>query len=316
MEESTVAADDILNDLKTEFTSLVQRIPKHCIQEFSKVVRDWFETVDGFVDNNDVYLNSIREDIRDYEGLPLSAVMATEHVSHPEIGDFACLEPSNVVHVDQFLYDDDVIDELCEDGRMSRNYCLECKSHRTKPLTFISHSASLLMLKYIFKDVLPDLNGKVLVDVGSRLGPVLYGGYYYSNSSKIVGIEMNEDLCRLQSHVIEKYHMTERVKVICADVLDKDEILLEADVVVMHNVFEFFANIEQQIKIWRFLSKSIRKKGTLIVTIPSIDEMTQSLQMDFDLLSWVEELPLAHDHHNLDPDDIDDLERVHLYRVV
>lgn len=30
-------------------------------------------------------------------------------------------------------------------------------------------------LKFIYHHVLPDLSGKVLVDVGSRLGTVLYG---------------------------------------------------------------------------------------------------------------------------------------------
>lgn len=40
---------------------------------------------------------------------------------------------------------------------------------------FISHSFSLMELKFIYRHVLPDLSGKVLVDVGSRLGTVLYG---------------------------------------------------------------------------------------------------------------------------------------------
>ena len=40
---------------------------------------------------------------------------------------------------------------------------------------FISHSASLFQLRYIFgSNVLGDIEGKTLVDVGSRLGSVLY----------------------------------------------------------------------------------------------------------------------------------------------
>lgn len=38
------------------------------------------------------------------------------------------------VHVDAFLYDDEIIDSLCEEGKMSRNYCLACGSHKTAPL--------------------------------------------------------------------------------------------------------------------------------------------------------------------------------------
>lgn len=38
------------------------------------------------------------------------------------------------VHVDAFLYDEDQVDSLCEDGTMSRCYCLACGSFRTAPL--------------------------------------------------------------------------------------------------------------------------------------------------------------------------------------
>lgn len=40
---------------------------------------------------------------------------------------------------------------------------------------FISHSFSLMELKFLYQHVLPDLTGKVVVDVGSRLGAVLFG---------------------------------------------------------------------------------------------------------------------------------------------
>lgn len=40
---------------------------------------------------------------------------------------------------------------------------------------FISHSFSMTELRFLFQHVLPDLSGRTLVDVGSRLGAVLYG---------------------------------------------------------------------------------------------------------------------------------------------
>ena len=106
------------------------------------------------------------------------------------------------VHVDSFLYDEDEVDSLCEEGTMSRSFCLACGSYRTAPLgqnaviciifvvthvmsrpadqlsssvaDFISHSFSISELRFLFENVLPDLSGRVLVDVGSRLGAVLY----------------------------------------------------------------------------------------------------------------------------------------------
>ena len=40
---------------------------------------------------------------------------------------------------------------------------------------FISHSMSKDEVKFIFNNLVPNLSGKTVVDVGSRLGPVLYG---------------------------------------------------------------------------------------------------------------------------------------------
>ncbi len=42
-------------------------------------------------------------------------------------------------------------------------------------VAFISHSVSMSKIKYLYQFLLPDLRGKVLLDIGSRLGAILYG---------------------------------------------------------------------------------------------------------------------------------------------
>lgn len=44
-------------------------------------------------------------------------------------------DPNSTVHVDAFLYDEDAIDDLVDEGRMSRNYCVKCLSKSVKPLS-------------------------------------------------------------------------------------------------------------------------------------------------------------------------------------
>ena len=39
--------------------------------------------------------------------------------------------PENTVHVDGFLYDDDEVDRLCDEGKMSRAVCSDCGSRNT-----------------------------------------------------------------------------------------------------------------------------------------------------------------------------------------
>ncbi|XP_049754566.1 uncharacterized protein LOC126084230 isoform X4 [Elephas maximus indicus] len=194
-------------------------------------------------DNNDIMLKSIAEDLRNC--LPLETMLSSEHLALQKIQQ----QPEPTVHVDAFLYDEDFIDSLCEEGKMSRNYCMVCGSHQTAPLGFISHSFSLMELKFIYHHVLPDLSGKVLVDVGSRLGTVLYGGYLYSSALQLYGVEMNEDFCQLQEMVIKKYQFTDRVKVLHADICTQGSLLQNADVVIMNNVFEYFLNEAEQTRL-------------------------------------------------------------------
>ncbi len=44
-------------------------------------------------------------------------------------------DPKTTIHVDAFLYDDDLVDNLCDEGKLPRNYCTECGSRNTKPLS-------------------------------------------------------------------------------------------------------------------------------------------------------------------------------------
>ncbi|KYO37271.1 hypothetical protein Y1Q_0008958 [Alligator mississippiensis] len=132
----------------------------------------WMRTSNDFDDfmlsNNDVMLRSIAEDLR--KCLPIEGMLNSEHLAIQRMHQ----HPEPMIHVDAFLYDDDFVDSLCEEGKMSRNYCVACGSHKTAPLEFISHSFSLMELKFLYQHVLPDLTGKALVDVGSRLGAVLF----------------------------------------------------------------------------------------------------------------------------------------------
>nr|KAF6485480.1 hypothetical protein HJG63_010668 [Rousettus aegyptiacus] len=224
--------------------------------------------------------------------------------------------PEPTIHVDAFLYDEDFIDSLCEEGKMSRNYCTVCGSHQTAPLGFISHSFSLMELKFIYHHVLPDLSGKVLVDVGSRLGTVLYGGYLYSSALQLYGVELNGDFCQLQEMIIKKYQFTDRVKVLHADICTQGSLLQNADVVIMNNVFEYFLDEAEQARAWEYISHNIRKQGSLLLTVPSLEESLSGLQINIQLSPWVEEVPLNYDVFPEKDIDREALEQIHLYKIL
>ncbi|KAJ7344941.1 hypothetical protein JRQ81_000891 [Phrynocephalus forsythii] len=273
----------------------------------------WMKTTsdfDEFTSNNkDIILRSIAEDLR--HSLPTTAMISSEHLALQKLHE----QTKPTLHVDAFLYDDDCFDSLCEKGEMSRNYCLTCGSHRTAPLEFISHSFSLTEVKFLYEHVLPDLTGKVVVDVGSRLGAVLFGGYFYSSASEIYGVEMNTEFCQLQETVVEKYQLFDRIKVLNADICTQAPLLKNADVVIMNNVFEYFLDRSEQARCWKFINENVRKKGSLLVTVPSLEKSLSELQVDIPLNQWVEAIPLHYDVF-LEGNDREALEEICLYRIL
>ncbi|XP_062432073.1 uncharacterized protein LOC134140628 [Rhea pennata] len=288
----------------------------------------WMRTTNDFddlvVNNNDVVLKNIAEDLRNR--LPFEAMFNSEHLAMQKIHQ----HPLPMIHVDAFLYDDDFVDSLCEEGKMSRNYCTECGSYKTASLEFISHSFSLMELKFLYQHVLPDLTGKVVVDVGSRLGAVLfavilrgisslteqYKGYLYSSASQLYGVEMNADFCQLQEMTITKYQFIDRIKVVHADICTQASLLQKADVVVMNNVFEYFLDRLEQARAWEFIACNVRKRGSLLVTVPSLEESLSKLQTDIQLSQWVEEIQLNYDVYMEKEADKEALEQIHLYKIL
>ncbi|XP_061111323.1 uncharacterized protein zgc:109986 isoform X3 [Conger conger] len=248
-----------LSAAKNEIMHLLSRVDVGELPKLIQWMKNAEELDDWFMDNEKVVLQSIAEDLRTC--LPVEAMLPSESLAREK----AQKSSNPTVHVDAFLYDEKVVDLLCEEGKMSRDYCLLCGSHRTAPLGFISHSFSALEIRFLFQNVLPDLSGKVLVDVGSRLGAVLYGGCLYSSAAQLVGVEISAEFTSLQRMVVEKYGFTDRVQtfsrldhfaafsplkfcVIHADICTQASLLQNADVVVMNNVFEYFLESSDQMR--------------------------------------------------------------------
>lgn len=84
---------------------------------------------------------------------------------------------------------------------------------------------SISRINYIFKQLLPPLKDEIVLDIGSRLGPVLYGAYLYTSSPKIIGVEINPDFCKLQLDVIHKYKFGNRIQIICNNIFNEIEVV-------------------------------------------------------------------------------------------
>ena len=130
------------------------------------------------------------------------------------------------------------------------------------------------------------MEGKTLIDIGSRIGAVLYGAYYYSKAAKIVGIEMNKELCKLQNEIIGLHKLEDRVSIVESDMCEVGGLLRTGDVVILNNVFDWFMPPHVQVQMWQFL-RSTLSKGSLLVTIPSLESSLSHLNTGIELNNWV-----------------------------
>uniref|UniRef100_A0A8C7DGX8 Zgc:109986 n=1 Tax=Oncorhynchus kisutch TaxID=8019 RepID=A0A8C7DGX8_ONCKI len=148
--------------------------------------------------------------------------------------------PQPTLHEDAFLYVEETVDTLCEEGKMSHNHCLKCGSHKTAPMGrfFISHS-SILELQFLFQHVLP-VTGRLV-------------GYLYSSAARLVGVEISAEFIRLQNMAVEKYGFGVSLcltfpQVIHANNMTQDSLLQNSDFHIMNNVFEYFLQPNDQMK--------------------------------------------------------------------
>lgn len=260
-------------------------------------------------DNRTVILKNICEDLR--STLPRDAMLPSETFTVKKLQ--ACAQ--RTLHVDSFLFSDSDLDALSEEGEFSRSFCLSCGSTLTSDLQLVSHSFSVMELRFMYLNVLPDLRQKVLVDVGSRTGAVLYAGHVFSSAAKLIGVELNQDFADIQNQIIHKYGFEDRVQVVHSDVLLQGALILNADVLIMNNVFEFFLEPQHQLRCWRFLVENFRRRGSLLVTVPSLEDSFSRLQEPLPC-DWLEQLPVNYDLFlTRDVGQNEAFREIHLYRV-
>ncbi|GBN79484.1 hypothetical protein AVEN_107013-1 [Araneus ventricosus] len=67
--------------------------------------------------------------------------------------------------------------------------------------------------------------------------------------------------------------------VICDNICNLPEVFHAADVIILNNVFECFMPKETQEQIWIWLRNNVTKPGTILVTVPTMEETLSSLQI-------------------------------------
>ena len=106
------------------------------------------------------------------------------------------------------------------------------------------------------------------------------------------------------------------------DILLYPQLVSSADVVIMNNVFEFFAPPSTQRQLWMTLRSWI-KRGALLLTCPTLEQSIANLDTAIQLDQWVECLNGDFNGAACRMDDasnasssVADMDLIHLYRVL
>ena len=287
---------DPLERAKSEFLKLVAEIGNHeQTVEFFNWIKDEMEdevlnaangyATSGIIEKR-MNLTSVANYCRSMQP-NFEAIFPSEQLSAP-VNSTEGLNFQNTAHVDAFLYDNSEVEDLTEGGKIPTHYCKVCPSRDIGEIEVMSHSMGRDELEYIFDTLLPDLNGKTVLDIGSRIGAVLYGAYIFSGASKIIGVEMNPDLCNVAGKALQQFQMLHRVQLVNAELSTRPDLLQESDVIILHNVFDWFAPIDVQVKLWQLVKANV-KSGSIIVTVPSLENALEILpdNAGINLNTWV-----------------------------
>ena len=245
--------------------------------------------------------------------VPFDGILPSEHIVPPTVGENSDCDDTSTKHVDAFLYDSNEVIDLIEEGGLNNLYCTNCGSKNVKEYNIISHSMSVSTMLYIFHSILPSLEGKTLLDIGSRLGAVLFGAHIFTSAQRIIGVEMNKELCALQCEITRKYKMNDRVEIINKRIEECPEILQNSNIIIMNNPFEFYVPQSVHTDIWKYLRCNIQK-GTILVTRPSIERIFAALKTGISIKEWVK--PYETEKNLKEPVDPDDHADINVYEVL
>jgi chemotaxis methyl-accepting protein methylase len=87
--------------------------------------------------------------------------------------------------------------------------------------------------------------------------------------------------------VLKSLKNSEKCHVVQGDFLENLEPIRNADIVLMNNVFTFFADHDTQTKCWQVLQQTI-PAGSFLVHAHSVKAVTSHLRLDFDVDEWLE----------------------------
>jgi len=136
-------------------------------------------------------------------------------------------------------------------------------------------------------------------------------------SMHITGIELNPYFTDIQNKIISKYSMQNRVQIVMANVMSTtgQNLLLNSDIILMNNVFQFFQGDNDVVKrVWQFIKDNFR--GSIIVSVPDLTDILTSIDSEIVVSEWVSEFTPVASVDEMDDEELEGVENIHFYRLL
>jgi len=172
--------------------------------------------------------------------------------------------------VDSFLYPDQILDDLVDEGLFKRAVCKKCNSDKNVEMyEFVSHSFCNEEMAWIFENV----PKKKLLDVGSRFGAVMYAAEQYG-FEKVIGIEIDGNVGKIGKK------LGVQGELVIGDIAKNLNLIEDADIIIFNNVFQYFMTDSREKIYWKMIFDKFNE-GQTLVFVPSLEELDSRLSTSF-----------------------------------
>ena len=184
-------------------------------------------------------------------------------------------------------------------------HCLSSAAHVHRR-SHITHSVSQAHLSLLFSSFLPRHIAHLshpsfsVVDVGSRIGNVLFSALLLADVGRVVGVEKDSQMTALCSRLAQHYGLQDtghRLQVLQGSVETAGaEAVAAADLLFFFNPFELHCDREEQRRLLRWLRQAFRKregdqwKGQWLLSVPDMEAIYERAGSEVDVSAWLRRL--------------------------
>jgi len=126
------------------------------------------------------------------------------------------------------------------------------------------------------------------VDIGSRLGNMLYLGLLHTSCQRWIGVEMDAFFVGLSRKITRMFGLSDHVRIVEDDIANRSSLLHHAKLVAFFNSFELHVSRERHRQLLRYLTDTVSQRDQYLLTCPSLLDIYTRAESEVNVNEWVD----------------------------